>query len=242
MIEKQQTTPYDIFILVLCTYVLIELAIETFLPIDDTTLAILEYLDTGVCLIFIGDFVRNLYQAKRKLEYLKWGWIDLISSLPTFDTFRIGRAFRVFRILHVLRGAHSTKRLLFYILRHRAEASFYATATICVLLVIFASLGILQVEVDENANIKTAEDALWWAFATITTVGYGDKFPISFEGRIIAAGLMVAGVGLFGSFTGLVATWLLSPQEEPQTSELEVLRTEIAELKQLLLRDRDRLD
>ena len=76
-------------------------------------------------------------------------------------------------------------------------------------MVIFSSIAILQVETDPNSNIKTAEDAIWWAYVTITTVGYGDKFPVTTEGRIIAAVLMTVGVGLFGTFTAFLASWFV---------------------------------
>jgi voltage-gated potassium channel len=63
---------------------------------------------------------------------------------------------------------------------------------------------------------QTAEDALWWAYVTITTVGYGDKFPVTSEGRLIAGFLMTAGVGLFGTFTGFVASWFVEGREDEQ--------------------------
>jgi voltage-gated potassium channel len=66
---------------------------------------------------------------------------------------------------------------------------------VALLLTVFCSIAILHFENDSNGNIKTAEDAIWWAFVTITTVGYGDRFPVTSEGRIIAAVLMSAGVG-----------------------------------------------
>lgn len=75
------------------------------------------------------------------------------------------------------------------------------------MLVIFSAIAILQVETDTGSNIKTAEDAIWWAYVTVTTVGYGDKYPITTEGRIIAAVLMTCGVGLFGTFTAYIASW-----------------------------------
>jgi voltage-gated potassium channel len=76
-------------------------------------------------------------------------------------------------------------------------------------MVTFSSIAILQFEKDVNSNIKTAEDAIWWSYVTITTVGYGDKFPITTEGRIIGAMLMTAGVGIFGTFTALVSSWFI---------------------------------
>jgi voltage-gated potassium channel len=65
------------------------------------------------------------------------------------------------------------------------------------------------VEKDPNSNIRSAEDAIWWSYVTMTTVGYGDKFPVITEGRIIAAVLMTAGVGLFGTFTANVSSWFV---------------------------------
>jgi voltage-gated potassium channel len=103
----------------------------------------------------------------------------------------------------------STKLLLTYILKNRTRGTFAAVASLSVLLLIFASISILNVETDPGSNIKTAEDALWWAFVTITTVGYGDKYPVTTEGRAIAAVLMLGGVGLFGTFTGYVASWFM---------------------------------
>src|SRR5262249_37822905 len=87
-----------------------------------------------------------------------------------------------------------------------------------------------------GGNIRTPQDALWWAFATITTVGYGDRFPVTTEGRMIAAVLMTAGGGIFGSFTGLVASWIMRPstKDGQQDSELTKLREDVAAIQQHL--------
>jgi voltage-gated potassium channel len=81
------------------------------------------------------------------------------------------------------------------------------------LLVLLATIGILHLEDVPEANIKSAEDALWWTMETITTVGYGDKYPVTSEGRLLASGLMLAGVALIGIYTGYVASWFLRPAE-----------------------------
>jgi voltage-gated potassium channel len=140
---------------------------------------------------------------------MKWGWIDLVSSIPAIGVLRAGRVFRLLRLLRILRAVRSTKLLIAYTFQNRKRGTFSAVAVISVLLVIFSSIAILNVETAPESNIKTAEDAIWWAFVTITTVGYGDRFPVTTEGRIIAALLMTAGVGLFGTFTGFVASWFM---------------------------------
>lgn len=80
-------------------------------------------------------------------------------------------------------------------------------------MIVFGSIAILEFEKGEETNINNAEDALWWSFVTITTVGYGDKYPVTTEGRIVAGVLMIVGVGLFGTFTGFVASWFLNDNE-----------------------------
>jgi voltage-gated potassium channel len=81
------------------------------------------------------------------------------------------------------------------------------------------SLGALAVlDAERNApdaNITTAGDALWWASTTVTTVGYGDRFPLTTEGRFIAVGLMLVGISLVGSLTAVIAAWMIKNVEKP---------------------------
>ena len=88
---------------------------------------------------------------------------------------------------------------------------------LAVILIIFSSISVLQFETDPNSNIKTAEDALWWSYVTITTVGYGDKFPVTSGGRVIGVLLMTAGVGLFGTFTAFVSSWFLADKKNEKS-------------------------
>src|SRR6185503_19606655 len=76
-------------------------------------------------------------------------------------------------------------------------------------------------EREPESNIKTAEDAVWWSVTTITTVGYGDKYPVTSEGRAIAMVLMLAGVGLFGTLSGLVASFFLGAKQDEEEVELK---------------------
>lgn len=90
---------------------------------------------------------------------------------------------------------------------------YYVTGA-AILIVLLAAGTIFPVESKlDNANIKSPEDALWWAAVTVTTVGYGDKFPISSEGRWIAVGLMVTGIAVVGSITASLAAWIIHKVE-----------------------------
>ncbi len=205
---------FQILILILSVYVLAALFVDTVFKLPEEISKLLSVVDDGICTIFLIDFVIRFSRAENKLAFMKWGWIDLVSSIPAFEAMRPGRIVRVIRVVRILRAVRSTKLLLSHTFRNRKQSTFAAVATISVLLVIFASIAILNVEDDPSSNIKTAEDAIWWSFVTITTVGYGDKFPVTTEGRLIAAVLMTAGVGLFGTFTGFVASWFMEEKNQ----------------------------
>ncbi|MEO6548052.1 MAG: ion transporter [Ferruginibacter sp.] len=199
----------NILILVLSVYVLIALMLDTFLNLPLQVSRILVLIDDIICVVFLFDFAQRFYEADNKWKFMKWGWIDLISSIPTFEFLRAGRALRLIRLLRILRAFRSTRHLVNHVFKNKTQGTLTAAAVIAVLTVIFSSIAILQVEVAPNSNIKTAEDAIWWSYVTITTVGYGDRYPVTTEGRIIAAMLMTVGVALFGTFTAFLASWFV---------------------------------
>jgi len=188
-----------------------------------------------VCLIFFGDFLVSFLTAPSRWRYfVTWGWVDLLSSIPTVDALRIGRVARVMRIFRVLRGVRATRLIASFVLERRAEGAFLAAALVTLLLLLLASASVLHFENLPDSNIKGPEDALWWAMATITTVGYGDRFPVSSEGRLVGALLMTAGVGLFGTFSGFVASWFLAPGARQQEGEMAALRRDLADIRRTL--------
>ncbi len=217
---KPSITIWQIVMLFSSVYVLVALFVVTVFPIPPEVSKILSWTDTFICILFIWDFFFNFLNAKSKLSYLKWGWIDLLSSIPNIHILRWGRVARVVRILRILRGVRSTKLILKFIFANRAKGAFFSVAMISFLLVVFCSIAILNCETTPDSNIHTASDALWWAFVTITTVGYGDFYPVTSLGRIIAAVLMTAGVGLFGTFTAYIASFFLNQGEEKFSEEL----------------------
>jgi len=234
--ERSAASPsYQLFMLVLCLYALAALAAQVAIQLEPGTRRILEYADYIVCFLFLCDFFVCLVRAPNRRQYfLTWGWLDLLSSIPALDLARWGRTARVVRIFRVLRGLRATKLLAALVLRRRAESAFLAASLVALLLIVFSSVAVLQFETIPEANIKTADDAIWWAFATITTVGYGDRFPTTAEGRFVGMILMCAGVGLFGTFSGYLAAWFIQPEEASVESEISLLRGEVAALRRAL--------
>lgn len=200
----------NLAVLVLSVYVLGALIIDITFKLSEETTTLLNYIDIGICIFFFVEFCIRFYQAENKWQFMRWGWIDLISSIPMVNFLRAGRLFRLIRIIRVFKAFRTTKSFVSHVFRNKAQGTFASAMILAILLIIFSSIAILQVENAPNSNINTAEDAIWWAYVTITTVGYGDKFPVTTEGRIIASFLMTAGVGLFGTFTAYIASLFVS--------------------------------
>jgi voltage-gated potassium channel len=237
---RSEGSPYQLFMLALCLWALLSLAAGTVLSLDAETLALLEIADNAVCGLFLVDFVLNLYNAPRRWTYMAtWGWLDLLSSIPTVGVLRWGRAARVFRILRVLRAVKSVRVLGSALVAHRAQSAFLAAVLLTVLLLVFSSLAMLQLEAGGPGNIRTAQDAMWWAVSTMTTVGYGDTYPTTPEGRLVAVFLMIAGIGVFGTFSGLVASWFLAPKAADTESDLDQIKSALADIQRRLPPVRD---
>ncbi|MHB8800860.1 MAG: potassium channel family protein [Thermoanaerobaculia bacterium] len=232
---SRQDGPYLLFMLALSLLALGLLGAGVFLPLGPDESRLLSYADNAVCVLFLLDFFVTLARAENRWKYfVTWGWIDLLSSIPAVDALRVGRMARVLRILRVLRGVRSAKILAEVLLRRRAEGAFLAVCLVSILLVFTGSVAILHFETAPESNIKGPEDALWWAVVTLTTVGYGDRFPVTTEGRVLAALLMTAGVGLFGTLSGFVASWFLkapAAADSPSDSDVATLRAEVARLR-----------
>lgn len=209
-LDKKNLKPLDIIVLVLSIYVLGALIADSIFILPSEVSTLLFYIDNIICVLFLIDFTMRFYVSDSKLKFMKWGWIDLISSIPLIGFLRAGRVFRLIRLIRILRAFRSTRQFMNHIFVNKAQGAFTSFSAVAILLVIFSAISVLYVETDPNSNIKTAEDSLWWAYVTITTVGYGDKFPVTTEGRIIASILMTFGVGLYGSFTALIASWFVS--------------------------------
>jgi voltage-gated potassium channel len=227
----ERLTPLQVITLCLSVYVLLALFIQSAFPLAAATNELLDKVDFFVCIVFLTDFSVRLARARSKSAFLKWGWIDLISSIPVLPIFRVGRLVRIIRILRILRAFRSTKSLLTYLLRNRKTTSLAAVASISFILMIFSAVAMLQFETEGDSNIRTPIDALWWSFVTITTVGYGDKFPVTVEGRIVACFLMLAGVGLFGTFTGFIASLFVEPEMREDDRDIQQLVREIQDLR-----------
>ena len=212
MSDTVKTGPYDLFALALSIFGLLLLGFRASVPLTEESRHLFEQCDFVLCTFFFVDFVRSLIRADNRWRYLRtWGWLDLVASLPAVDYFRLGRVGRIVRILRVFRVVKIGRVLATAVTTRRRESAIWAAVLVAVLVIFTGAIAELEFE-RETGNITTAEDALWWAMTTITTVGYGDRYPTTTEGRLVAVALMAVGVGLFGTLSGLAASWFMQPE------------------------------
>ena len=212
-----QAPAYEIFIGLLAVISLFNLAVSI-LPFSEIQKEIAKIVDVPLTLIFLLDFTSRLLRSNPKRVYFieQRGWLDLLGSLPSF--FRLFRIFRLVRVTRLL-GEYGPRNILNSFVKNRADNALLVVLFMVLLVLEFGSMLVSFFEQqDPAANIKTGGDAVWWAFVSITTVGYGDQYPVTMGGRTMAVLVLATGVGLFGVLSGYLANFFLAPaKEDPDT-------------------------
>lgn len=241
--RELKSVGYELFILLLSVLSVFNMIFVTLAgiltgiggPAQTVVLAV----DTIMTPIFAFDFLYRLLTARSKASYFfrGQGWADLLATIPMFRIFRI---FRILRVVRLLR-TYGTRRFVTDIIDERASATFLLTIFLVLLVLEVAGASIYYAEgSDPDANIRSAGDALWWGLVTITTVGYGDRFPVTPVGRFIGTFLLLAGIGLFSVLTGFIANAFLAPRRRRAAPAADETRAAIASVRELLAEQEER--
>ncbi|WP_137845042.1 potassium channel family protein [Microbacterium sp. 2FI] len=213
---------YEIFIGILSILSIANLVLVLVFAADPSLQLILSVMNALFSAIFLGDFIYRIATAPSAGRYFfrGFGWADLLASLP-FPQLKILRLFRLLRVVRLLRDLGL--RAIWTILIHdRANSALMTLLLMGVLVLQWGSIGVLAIEEDaDGANITSASDALWYTMVTISTVGYGDQFPVTNAGRLIGTLIIVVGVGIFGTFTGYLANLFLGPGRAKDETDAE---------------------
>ncbi len=207
--REKGSAAYQLFLLCLSIYVLVIIFADTFYIENPEIKLVLQYIDLSICLVFLFDFFLNLYTAEDKKEYMRWGWLDLISSIPMLDPLRWGRLAKIIRIFRFLRTIKSLKILIHTI--HKSKYQSFSLVIFLVTFVIFTLCAsvILDFEAETTSQIKTASDALWWAFLNIMNAKIAVTQAQSYAGQITTIVLNKLGLVLFAYFNAMMIAWLV---------------------------------
>jgi voltage-gated potassium channel Kch len=213
---------YEIFIGALSVLSIVNLVLVYAVVDEESLQEVLWVMNALFSIIFLADFSYRLATAPSRIAYFfrGFGWADLLASVPLAQ-FKILRIFRLMRVYLLLRqvGVREVRRRLG---RDRAGSALYVLLLLGILVLQFGSLGMLYLEQHAaGANITSASDALWYTIVTISTVGYGDRFPVTDAGRLLGSVIIVTGVGIFGTFTGYLANLFLAPKKEEPSESTE---------------------
>ncbi len=170
--------------------------------------------------LFAVDYLARLALSRDRRDFVLHNLLDLaIVALPLLRPLRLLRLITLLKVLNRRAGGSLRGRVAVYV------------GGLSAVVLLVASLAILDAERGrEGANIETFGGALWWSVTTVTTVGYGDRFPVTGTGRMIAVALMMAGIALIGVVTATLASWIIDRVQEVEEASQTATRQDVAEL------------
>ena len=231
---------YEIFMALLSLLSIFNMILLFFLR-DPSLGAVLALVNFVLIIFFIADFLARLVKSPSKSEYFlrQYGWADFLSCLP-FSQTNVFRLFRLIKVYRLLRD-FGIRKIKDAVIKDRADTALFILLFVTILMLEFGSLGMLAIESQSSvSNITTAPDALWYMVVTLSTVGYGDQYPVTTQGRVLGAFVILTGVGIFGTLTGYLANFFLAPQKKKKSgNELSDIRSQLDAIKALSAQQQD---
>ncbi|MDP1558211.1 MAG: ion transporter [Nitrosomonas sp.] len=218
---------FDLAIQLLIVISIITFSIETLPNLSSETIGLLSNIETVIVSIFTLEYLARVYVADRKRDYVFsfYGIVDLIAIVPFYlsvgldlRSLRILRMLRLFRLFKLVRYNTAMRRLsrAFYIAKE--EVVLFGVVTI--MLLYLSAVGIYYFENEaQPEQFKSIFHSFWWAVATLTTVGYGDVYPITVGGRIFTFLMLMIGLGIVAVPAGLLASALSKARSEEQDED-----------------------
>jgi voltage-gated potassium channel len=237
--RELKSTGYELFILLLSLVSITDMILNTLatriLP-NASVAEVVAITDMLLTTVFMFDFAYRIFTASSKRQYFfrNWGWADLLACVPMLRIFRLFRIVRAARLMRTF----GLKNMINEVLNNRAGSALYLTIFAIIVLAETAAILVLEAErANPNANIVTGQDAVWWVFVSVTTVGYGDRYPTTALGRLIGVVVMFCGIALIGVLTSFLATSFIAPAKQKPEPELSSDDPEagLAELEALWL-------
>ena len=212
---------FDYFIQLIILLSLISFSLETLPNISEDLRLILEKFELVSIIIFSVEYLLRVFVSKKPFKYIFsfYGVIDVLAILPfylnRFLDLRFLRAFRIFRIFRALKLIRYNKALnrfnrAFKIVKEELVLFFIVT----LILLFITSAGIYSFEHEAQPEVfKSIFHSGWWSIVTLTTVGYGDVYPITLGGKVFTFFVLIIGIGIIAVPAGLIGTALSKARE-----------------------------
>ena len=207
---------FDYTIQILIIISLITFSIETLPDLAPSTRRVLRTIEVIVVMIFTAEYLLRVYYAENRLKFVTsfFGIVDLLAILPFYlvsgmdlRSIRVFRLLRLFRLFKLARYSHAAQRFHKALIIAKEEIVLFLFVT--VLLIYLSAVGIYFFENPvQPESFKSIFHSLWWAVVTLTTVGYGDAYPITMGGRIFTFFILLIGLGIVSVPAGLVSSAL----------------------------------
>ena len=222
--DTKQGKLFDLAVIALILYSICTLTIETLPSLDHRLVHFLGISEIVITILFTIEYLLRIVSEKKKLSYVFsfYGLIDLIAILPFYLSLgldlrglRAFRIFRIFRLLKLTRYSNAINRFHRALILAKEELILFLVATL--ILLYLAAFGIYHFENEaQPESFKSIFHSIWWAITSLTTVGYGDVYPITAGGRFFTFFVLVIGLGVVAVPPGLVASSLSKAREEEE--------------------------
>ncbi|WP_339631915.1 ion transporter [Bizionia echini] len=207
---------FAIFIQVLILVSIVTFTVETIPDLDPSTRLVLNVVEVFSVVVFTIEYVLRIYVADSKPKFIFsfFGIIDLLAILPFYLSFGVDlrslralRFLRLFRILKLVRYNRAMNHFTTAIKSAKEEILLFLFITL--ILIYFAAVGIYYFEnAAQPEHFSSIFDSLWWAIVTLTTVGYGDVYPITVGGKVFTFFILLIGLGIVAIPTGIISSAL----------------------------------
>jgi voltage-gated potassium channel len=202
---------------------------------NESLLEVIYIINAILTIFFIIDFSYRFLTTDSKKNYFfrNWGWTDLLACIPTFRIFRLFRIVKAVRLMRIF----GLKNMMYEIVDNRAGSALYLSIFGIIMVAEVAGVVVLNAELkDPAANIVDAGDAIWWVMVTLTTVGYGDQYPVTSVGRLAGIFVMFSGVALIGVLASYLSSFFMeeTPPRDPEEHVSDDPQSILVDLKTLL--------
>ena len=231
IVERNDTgagRAFDLFVQALIVLSIVTFSIESLPDLGNKTKEVLRITEIVIVIIFTIEYLLRLYVADRKISYVLsfYGIIDLVAVVPFYiasgidlRSLRIFRMLRIFQLLKILRYNKAIHRFSRAFVIAREEIVLFSVVT--AMLLYISALGIYYFESETQPEVfKSVFHSLWWAVATLSTVGYGDMYPITLGGRVFTFFILMISLGIVAVPTGLLASALSKVRMEEQEEKI----------------------